>query len=232
MNADIFGKAIAAFYETKKEQLIIVKNEAFEDDEIKTSYLFRDFNNMPLLEQKALKLCNGEILDIGCGAGSHSLYLQHQEKKVYALDLSKKAIDICKKRGVLNCITKDFYNTEGTYDTLLLLMNGSGIIGKLNNFTSFFNKVKELLNPKGQVLMDSSDLIYLYENENNEFWVETSKYYGEMSYQISYKDEISNPFDWLYVDFNTLKRASQIHGFNCELIFEGDHYDYLARLSL
>ncbi len=234
MQYDIFGEAIKAYFKTKQEQIITVINEDFDDDEIKVSYLFRDFNEMPALEQKALQLAEGKILDVGCGAGSHTLYLQNSKKKwVKAIDTSVGAIDVCSKRGVVNALCNNFYNHKGKYDTLLLLMNGSGIIKKLENFNTFFSKVKELLNPNGQLLIDSSDLIFLFENEKGEYWVDASKgYYGELQYQISFNNLISEQFDWLYVDFNTLKRACQLHGFTCELVLEGEYYDYLARITL
>ena len=234
MQNDIFGLAITAYFNTKKEQIITVTNQDFDDDLIQVSYLFRNYNQMPSIEKKALDLCKGNVLDVGSGAGSHSLFLQNERKlNVTAIDTSPGAIETSKKRGVTNANTTDFYNHSGSYDTILLLMNGSGIIGKLNNFNSFFSQLKKLLNDGGQVLIDSSDLIYLFEDENGEYWIDAAKgYYGELSYQISYNNKSSEVFDWLYVDFNTLKRACLLHGFNCELVLEGEHYDYLAKLSL
>lgn len=230
---DIFGEAIKAYYQTGKEQLIKVHSDNFEDDEILVSYLFRSFEEMPEIEQKALQLCRGDILDVGCGAGSHSLYLQNKGCKVKAIDTAVGAIEICGKRGVLNAQLEDFYRHKESYDTILLLMNGSGIIGELKNFSAFFSHLKTILNPNGQVFIDSSDLIYLFENENGEFWVDASKgYYGEMKYQVSFNRDTSEVFNWLYVDYNTLQRAAHFSGFNCELIIEGEHYDYLARLSI
>jgi len=234
MQHDIFGEAITAYFNTKQEQIITVSNQDFDDDQIPVSYLFRTYTQMPKIEQKALQLAKGAILDVGCGAGSHSLFLQNEKKlNVVAIDTSIGAIDICKKQGIHQTYTENFYDHQGKYDTLLLLMNGSGIIGKLDQLNTFFNKTKELLNPNGQVLIDSSDLIYLFENEKGEYWIDAKKgYYGELTYQISYNHKSSEVFDWLYIDFNTLKRACQINGFECELVLEGEHYDFLAKLSL
>jgi len=234
MDIDVFGAAIQDYYSNKKESFIKVISEDFEDDEISVKYLFRSFNKMPIIEQKALEWSTGHVLDVGCGAGCHSLYLQNEKKiTVTAIDSSKGAIEILKKQGIQTAYCEDFYSHNGKYDTILLLMNGSGIVGKLDNFTAFFNHLKTLLNKNGQVLLDSSDLIYLFENENGEFWVDASKgYYGEMTYQIAYKNLKSAPFDWLYVDYNTLQRAAAINGFACELVHTGDHYNFLAKLSM
>ncbi len=234
MENDIFGAAITDYFETGVPNSIIVRSNEFDDDEIPIPYLFRTFPKMPKIEQKALDLSFGKVLDVGCGAGSHSLYLQNKKKlDVTAIDTSAGAVNICKKRGVITVSNIDFYNHKGKYDTILLLMNGSGIIGTLNNFASFFDKLKSLLTSNGQVLIDSSDLIYLFEDENGEYWVDAAQgYYGEMQYQLDYKNKTSQKFDWLYVDYNTLQRAAVFNDFNCELITEGDHYDYLAKLTL
>ncbi|WP_010522119.1 class I SAM-dependent methyltransferase [Aquimarina agarivorans] len=234
MENDIFGAAITDHFTSGIDNSITVKSSEFDDDEIPVPYLFRSYAEMPKIEQKALNLSYGNVLDVGCGAGSHSLFLQNNVKlKVTAIDTSAGAITICKKRGVNSAFTEDFYSHKGTYDTILLLMNGSGIVGTLNKFKLFFDALKTLLNPGGQVLIDSSDLIYLFENENGEYWVDASQgYYGEMNYQLEYKNKISQKFDWLYVDYNTLQRAAIVHDFKCELITEGNHYDYLAKLTL
>lgn len=233
---DVFGNAISDFFHHGKAEDIVVHSDDFDDDEIPVDYLFRNFQEMPPLEKTALKRCHGKILDVGCGAGSHSLFLQ-QEKKldVTAIDVSKKAIEICKLRGVNDARCEDFFQLKNEkFDTILMLMNGSGIVGKLRNLESFFQQLKTLLSPKGQVLIDSSDLSYLFEHDKDGgIWVDTSKgYYGELNYQIAYKNEISEKFDWLFIDFETLKFAAETNGFQCEMILKGEHYDYLAELTI
>lgn len=234
MQNDIFGQAIRDYYHSKKENSIKVLSNDFDEDEIPIPYLFRTYKKMPKIEQRALELSNGKVLDVGCGAGSHSLYLQDTKKlNVTAIDTSAGAIEICKEQGLTNANNTNFYEHTGAYDTILLLMNGSGIVGTLNNFSAFFKHLKSLLTPNGQVLIDSSDLIYLFENENGEYWVDASQgYYGEMQYQLSYNHQTSEVFDWLYVDYNTLQRAAAVNGFTCELLLTGDHYDYLAKLTV
>jgi len=232
---DIFGEAIKDFYYKKNSEDIIVKAPDFEDDIIPVSYLFRSYKEMPLLEQKALDLAYGKILDVGCGAGSHSIYLINKGfTDVQAIDISQGAIEICKKRGVIQASALNFSELNGEqYDTLLFLMNGSGIIGKLDAIDYFFSHCKSLLKPNGQILIDSSDISYLYTDEDGAFWVDPSSgYYGEMQYKLAYKKEESDWFDWLYIDFNTLQNAANANGFLCELITEGENNDFLAKLTV
>ncbi|WP_029038515.1 class I SAM-dependent methyltransferase [Salinimicrobium xinjiangense] len=233
---DIFGKAITAYYESSDEEDIIVHSADFDDDVIPVPYLFRSYEEMPELEQKALQSCRGRVLDVGCGAGSHSLYLQEERGlKVTAIDTSAGAIDICKKRGVIDARNIAFEELSGEkFDTILLLMNGTGIVGKMRFLDAFFQQFKNLLNTNGQVLIDSSDLIYLFDaDEDGGIWIDTSEgYYGELTFSLSYKGETSDTFQWLYLDFDSLYLAAGKNGFKCEQIFEGAHYDYLAKLTL
>ncbi|NNE04069.1 MAG: class I SAM-dependent methyltransferase [Eudoraea sp.] len=206
-----------------------------EKDTIPVSYLFRDFKDMPPLEQEALKRCYGDVLDIGCGAGSHSLYLKKRGLHVTSLDSSEGAISVCKQRGLQHVVCSDLLDFGGQqFDTLLLLMNGIGLVGKIQNLNTYLQHLKGLLKPTGQILFDSSDILYMYEEEEDGgFLVPTENdYYGEVSFVLNYKDLTSAPFSWIYLDYNTISRAAQYHGFQCELVRKGPHYDYLAKLSL
>lgn len=225
---DIFGLALESFYTHQDKTSIKVHNEDFYDDEIPVEYLFRTYQQMPELEQIALDLCKGRILDVGCCAGSHSLVLKSRELEVLPIDISPKSIKICNKRGLKEAKCLDFFELENEkFDTILLLMNGIGIAQTLDNLDFFFEKLECLMHPNGQVLLDSSDLVFLYENELDE----TDDYYGQMTYKISYKKSVSNAFQWLYLDFDLLKKEASKRGFLCELMFEDEHYGFLAKLK-
>ncbi|OXB23669.1 SAM-dependent methyltransferase [Flavobacterium tructae] len=233
---DLFGKAMYDFQTNNSPENIITETSISEEDEMSVDYLFRSYNEMPKLEQKALQLAFGKTLDVGCGAGSHSLSLQNDRNlELVSIDISKNAIETCKLRGVKNAIVKNILDfEEEKFDTIILLMNGVGIFGKLENCNKYLSKLKSLLNPGGQILLDSSDIIYMFdEDEDGGKWIPSDNdYYGELVFNISYKGEKEEPFDWLYLDYNTLQNAAAANGLKCELILEGDHYDYLAKLSL
>ena len=229
---DLFGTALLDYHHGNYTEDIITSTNISDDDELPLPYLFRDFKAMPKLEKRALKLAKGCVLDVGCGAGSHSLYLQEQGLKVKAIDISKGAIEVAKKRGVLHAEIKNILDETETFDTILLLMNGTGIFQELSEVSKYLKHLKTLLNEGGQILIDSSDIKYMYEDEDGGFWIDTNaNYYGELDYFLSYKGEEETPMKWLYLDFNNLEFACESVGLNCELIAEGKHFDYLARLS-
>ncbi|MCM4151648.1 methyltransferase domain-containing protein [Arenibacter sp. N53] len=234
MAKDILGNALLDYQSGNYTEDIKTYSSLDEEDIIPVPYLFRDFKKMPPLEQKALKYCKGSVLDIGCGAGSHSLYLQKKGFSVTALDNSPGAIDTCQKRGLEQTVLSGIHDFDlHKYDTLLMLMNGIGIVGKLKNIDSFFTHLKSLLKPKGQILLDSSDIIYMYdEDEDGGYWIpDDQDYYGEVTFEMEYKGEKSEPLDWLYMDYNTLQRAANANNLACELVSKGKHYDYLAKLT-
>ena len=231
---DLFGKAILDYQTGNNPEDLITETSISEADEMSVAYLFRDFKEMPKLEQKALSLSKGKVLDVGCGAGSHSLYLQEKGFDVTSIDISPNAIKACELRGLTKAKVQDVMALENEkFDTVLLLMNGAGMCGKLKNITKFLQKLKSLLTENGQILVDSSDIIYMFDDdEDGGKWIPgDSAYYGEVQFKVSYKGETEKPFDWMYIDYNTLQNAAISNGLSCELIIEGEHFDYLARLS-
>jgi len=229
---DLFGQALLDYQNGNYTEDIITSTDISSEDTLPIAYLFRSFQDMPKLEQKALKLAQGKVLDVGCGAGSHSLYLQETGLSVKAIDISEGAITVCKKRGISNTEIKDILNEVDTFDTILLLMNGTGIFQELLQVSNYLNHLKSLLNPNGQILIDSSDIKYMYEAEDGGLWIDmNTNYYGELDYFLSYKGEKEKPLKWLYLDFNTLLTACHSVGLQCERISESEHYDYLAKLS-
>ncbi len=232
---DPMGAAILEFQKTGKATRLRVLSSMFDEDEIPVKHLFRTYKDMPRLEQKALDLARGRMLDVGAGAGCHSLELQDRGADILAIDISPLSCEAMKLRGIsqVQCINLFDPRLTGPFDTILMLMNGTSIIGQLKNMPDFLQRIRQLLAKDGQVLVDSSDLKYLYENEDGTYDIDLlGPYYGQVDYQMVYRKVKGNPFDCLYVDFDTLKLISESNGFVCEMIEEGDHFDYLAKLTL
>ena len=231
---DPMGAAIYDYHKTGKADTLVVRSSMFDDDEIPVEDLFRRFEDMPRLEQIALEQAQGRILDVGAGSGCHSLELLKMGKDVVAIDISPLSVNVMLERGV-PARQVNFYDPafEERFDTVLMLMNGTGIIGNLDNIGQFFQRLRNLLNPGGSVLIDSSDLRYLFLEEDGSLMIDLADdYYGQLDYQMQYKDVVGEPFDWLYLDFNTLAYYAEEYGFSAGLVAEGEHYDYLARLTL
>jgi SAM-dependent methyltransferase len=231
---DPMGAAIADFYKNGIAGRLRVLSSMFDEDEIPVAHLFREEDEMGELELKALELSKGRILDVGAGAGCHALALQDRGMEVTAIDVSPLSVEVMTKSGIDDARLVNLYDETlcEKFDTILMLMNGSGIIGKIANMPQFFARIDSLLAEGGQVLMDSSDLIYLFEDEDGGVDVDLAgDYYGEVDFTMQYKNIKGETFDWLYIDFETLAFHAAENGFEAELVMQGEHYDYLARLT-
>ncbi len=230
---DPMGAAIYDFHKNGTADVLRVFSSQFEEDEIPVADLFREYDDMPELERIALDEASGDILDVGAGSGCHSVALMKMGKSAVAIDISPLSVEVMKERGV-DALQVNLYDEsfDRKFDTVLMLMNGTGIIGNLDNMPVFFERMKQLLKPGGSILIDSSDLRYLFEEEDGSLMIDLADdYYGQLDYQMQYKDVHGEPFDWLYVDFDTLAFYAEESGFDAVLLAEGEHYDYLAKLT-
>ncbi|WP_240642465.1 methyltransferase domain-containing protein [Nonlabens xiamenensis] len=233
--SDVYGSALSDYHQGNYTEDLQVLSSIMEDDVLPLPYLFRTWEDMPALEKIALDACRKKVLDIGAGSGCHSLVLEQRQLEVNALDQSPGACRVLKDRlkYTTQVYQESIWEHKGTYDSLLLLMNGTGIFGSLDRVTWGLSHLKQLLAPGGQILIDSSDLKFLFEDEDDGgLWVPSSQtYYGAVDFQWKYRGMTSPSFDWLYLHAELLESYAVAGGFDMEILMEGDHHEYLARLS-
>lgn len=224
---DPMGRAIAEFHKTGTADKLRVFSPMFEEDEMPLDTLFRTYDAMPEIERRALDMAKGRTLDVGAASGCHSLVLQERGIDVTAIDISPLSVETMKNRGIKKVFEQDFFTLEGQrFETILLLMNGFGITGTLQRMRDLFRQLDKILALGGQLLGDSSDISYVFDG-----YMPDTEYYGELTFQMQYKDTIGEPFPWLYIDADTLKQVATDNGYHAEIIAEGGHYDYLARIT-
>ena len=225
---DVFGEALKDYFRGQFKDPLILHNSYGEPEEMPVEVFFREEEDLPGLEKFALGTCHGKILDIGAGAGSHALILQKRDHDVTALEISPVAVQIMQHLGVEKVINADIRTyTEQRYDTLLLMMNGIGLVETLEGLRHFLRHARTLLHADGQLLMDSSDISYLYEDIDR-----PDHYFGEIRYQYEYKKNKGNWFGWLYIDQETLFETAKAEGWLMQVIYENDDDQYLARLIM
>lgn len=232
---DPIGNAVWDYLNGKTSESILVRTDIAEDEHLSPAYFFREFDQMPVQEQEALKRVKGKVLDVGAGAGTHSLWLQDQGFDVNAIDISPLLCDTMRKRGVRNVLLIDIYTLQGQrYDTILLLMNGAGVAQTLPGLERLLLHLKTLLNPGGKILADSSDLLYLFTDENGDTWIDIASdtYYGEMQYQLSYKNIKGKTFPWLFVDPESFITIANQCGFKLVDKISGAHFDYMVEIRI
>lgn len=229
---DPIGAAIQDYSNTRKPADIIVSSDICEDDIIPVEVLFRSYDEMPELEKQALDRCEGKVLDVGAGAGVHAKVLSDNGHDVFAIDISKGAVTYMQTKGIKSDKVAFMNLKDQKYDTILLLMNGIGVAGKLSELENFLKHAKSLLNPGGRILCDSSDIKYLYEDEDGSMWIDlNSEYYGNFRFQMKYKKEKGPWFDWLYVDFDNLFQSAKKAGLKASKVYEQEDH-FLAELTI
>lgn len=230
---DPMGQAIYHYFHYDDNTPIKFNTNITEGEELPVSHLFRKYREMPFIEKEALRLVKGKVLDVGAGSGAHSLYLQNNGFDVTSIDVSELSCEIMKEQGLKNVICDDIWTFEAEgYDTIIFMMNGIGLVKNLKGLQFFLEYIKSFLSSNGQILLDSSDIKYMFYDDDDLCLDMNLDYYGELEYQLTYKHYNSKTFPWLFVDFDRLRNIAFNFGWTTELIYEDHHFHYLARLTL
>lgn len=227
---DVQGKALWEYFKNNKNKKpLILHNDYGKPEKMPKEVFFLDHAELNDLDLYALSMCRGRILDVGAGAGRHVLPLQ-STNDVTALEISPLCNKIMAERGVNQIIEEDIFNfnPEEKYDTILMLMNGIGLAGSLDGVKALLKKCKQILAENGQIIFDSSDISYLYRDT----FFPKDRYFGEVTYQYEYKQEKGKEFGWIYIDKNTITKVASQVGYHCQVIYQGNNDQYLARLKL
>jgi|SRR6476661_292167 len=232
---DILGQALLAYHHGRNSAALTVHCNVADDETLPVAYFFRSLLQMPELERLALDECRGRVLDIGAGAGCHSLELQSRGFTVKALDVSAGAVQVMTERGVQQVAQHGLFEAlpanELPYDTILLLMNGLGLAGSLAGLDKFLAHARTLLAPGGQILATSSDISYLYEDEDGALRINLNgPYYGEIEYAFGYDGRRGDTFPWLFIDAALLSDAAEAAGYTADFLGEDEEGQYLVRL--
>ncbi len=205
-----------------------VSSPCFEMTHMTGQEMLRSYSTMNRVEQKALALCQGRVLDVGAGSGCHSLYLQEQGSEVHAIDISLGSVQVMQLRGVENAYHRNIYGEQhASYDTLLMLMNGLGICGTLDGLNLLLQHAQSFLAKGGTIIADSTDLRSLLGEVDD-----ASGYYGETEFVMCYKGKKSAPFPWLYVDFETLSQLVTYNRLQCEQVIVEPSGHYLVAIYI
>ena len=196
-----------------------------------------DFFREPRLyemDAMALDLCRGRVLDVGGGAGIHSLCLQEQGFDVGAVDICPEAVAIMRDRGVRDVRLGEIMAfAGGPFDTLLMLGHNIGMLETLGNLAPFLNHARTLTAPGARILMDSVDVRIRDNVEARAYHqanIDAGRYFGEMRFALEYAGTRGPLFGWLHVDSDTLAaRAAEI-GWRTTVVMQQPDGNYLAQL--
>jgi SAM-dependent methyltransferase len=229
-----FGLSLRSYFHGVKGAEVEIRREDGLTAPLPAGYFFREEPDLSGIETEALKLCRGHVLDIGAGAGTHSLALQKKGFRVTAIDIDPELVKILFSRGVKNIRQADFFEfEEGTYDTLLMLGHSIGICGDLAGLDRFLHQAKKLLKPGGQILLDTTDVSKSTDPQNltyHEANLKLGRYIGDIVFRMEFGRIIGPFFHWLHVDPGMLKEKAEKAGWQVEILMELENGEYLARV--
>jgi 2-polyprenyl-3-methyl-5-hydroxy-6-metoxy-1,4-benzoquinol methylase len=230
-----YGQSLIDFYDGDTSAKIVVHRDDGLRSDLSMGGFFRTPTDFSPLEEAAMQLCRGHVLDVGAGAGCHSLALQDRGIRVLAIDVSPHATEIMLRRGVreVQCIDVFEYR-GGPFDTLLMMGHGIGMVEDLSGLDRFLGHAHELLKPDGQIVLDSLDVRctddarHLAYQEANRL---AGRYLGEIRMHFTYKEQKGPAFGWLHVDSETLTDHAETASWSCQVVYREANGDYLARLT-
>jgi len=228
-----FAAAMRQYFAGDASAKIVAHNDFGERDEYSMAYFYREPAEFPPLEQTALELCRGRVLDVGAGAGCHSLALEERGIAVTALEISPELVAIMEARGVSNvyCCDVNDFEADHPFDTILMLMNGLELAGTLVGLEQFLSSIHRLVKADGQILADSTDLRAAYGSGPGRMYRGDGRYVGEVVMQLEFGGARGAPFPRLYVDPDALAEYAEQHGWDCVVVSHNDAGGYLARLT-
>jgi len=226
---DVFGKALMNYYNSDKTKIRLRRDDNYLDEEDLGVY-FSGYDDFPEYEKKILKHADGKILDIGCGAGRHSLFLQKKGCSVVGMDFSKLAIKVSKIRGLKNCVLASAFSLpfkKNSFDSVLLMGNNFGICG--NNSENFLRKVYDVTSENGKIIAVSTNPEDTKKQEHlkyHELNRKSNKPVGLVNIRIEYKNTIGNWFELLLLGVNELKVLCEKTGWKIKQIVKGENGVY------
>ncbi len=241
MSSDAYephGAAVLDYFQGNASAAVTMHSEGGKTKEVPASLFFRTAASLLPLEDLALELgvaAGGRVLDVGAGAGCHSLILQEKGVEVCAVDVVPVLVEVMQQRGVRDARCADIFEFSAPpFDTILLLMNGTVIVERLARLVPFLDHLRRLLKPTGQLLLHSADLRRLTdpaELARLEARRQAGRYFGEFVTQLEYKGKKGATFTVLAVDPETLAQEAAKARWSCEVLGEHEEKGYLARLQ-
>ncbi len=152
---DLFADALWQFFVAGYADLVTEREDGYAREE-DVSWYFTTARDFPKHEQQALKFARGKVLDIGCGAGRHSLYLQKRGLAVTAIDVAPELVQLAQARGVKDARVADACKRlpfrAGEFGTALLFGNNLGIAGTPQKLRRMLRELHRVTATRGRIL--------------------------------------------------------------------------------
>ncbi|UCD96031.1 MAG: class I SAM-dependent methyltransferase [Candidatus Bathyarchaeota archaeon] len=231
---DTYGQEIMAFHQGRKVSEVVERDDGYIEDSMSLSTYFSNYDDWAPKEQQAISFVQGRVLDIGCGAGRHALYLQKQGFTVLGIDISPLAIEVCRQKGLKNTeVTsiEDVAFPPDSFDTILMMGNNFGLFGNFEKARKLLNRFYTMTSEEALIIASSRDP-YQTENSAHLQYHAHNKKNGRMGGQvrirIRFGENIGRWFDYLLVSQAEMKEILSDTGWKVKQLLETENPDYFA----
>jgi SAM-dependent methyltransferase len=228
---DAYGQAMLdSFLGKHCSALIIERDDGYIDNDFPVAAMLRSSPRFwPQLDRIAMKYARGRILDVGCGAGRHAIYLQKSGKSVMGIDVSPLAIRTSRLRGLKNarvCSIADVSRKLGTFDTILMLGNNFGLFGSPSRAKRLLKRFDDMTRGDARIIAKCIDpyatslpqhLAYHRLNRSRD------RMPGQLRIRVRYKNYASPWFDYLFVSVKEMNRILYNTGWRIAQTFSDHH---------
>ncbi len=237
---DAFGKYILAQYEAilKGQPItaeIVERDDNYIDFGSMSGMYLRPYKWWDKLEQQMVDRARGKILDIGCGAGRHSLYLQEKGFDVTGIDNSAGAIDVCRLRGLEHAFVRSVYEIDkfelNSFDTILMLGNNFGLFGDAENGKVILHKIHRITKENAQIIVETLNP-YMTDDETHlkyhKLNIERRRMVGQIRLRIRYGNTVGEWFDYLFVSPEEMEGIINDTNWQIKEFINSDKANYFA----
>jgi SAM-dependent methyltransferase len=236
ISQDAYGQQLLAQYHSQTANVeIIERDDRFIDTGSEAGLYFRDYKQWSSLEREVVKLAKGRVLDIGCGAGRHSLYLQEKGFDVTGIDISPGAVKVCKLRGLKKAFTRPITEVDkfkpGTFDTILMLGNNFGLFGSAKAAKSLLQKLYRITSSDARIIAGTRNP-YKTSNPNHLQYHRLNRKRGRMPGQIRmrvrFEKTVGAWLDYLFVSPEEMEDVLRETGWQVEKFIAPTEANYFA----
>jgi SAM-dependent methyltransferase len=234
---DAFGRELLDYMNGQNRCEIIERDDGYLDVNADLSVYFEPFEDWPAHHRRAIRYAKGRVLDIGCGAGRHAIYLQRKGLDVTGIDVSPLAVKVSRMRGLRDARVMSVTNISprmGPFDTLVMLANNFGLFGNTRRAKWLLKKFRRNTSDDAVILAESMDPVTnataihrRYQKRNREL----GRPPGQLRLRLRYRQYRTPWFDYLLVSKNEMKRIVRDTGWHIEQFVDSGGSIYIAVLK-
>ena len=230
---DAFGQALMALYNGRDSFEIIERDDGY-FDAIETRAYFTKYEEWSPFEQKAMEFAKGSVLDVGCGAGRHSLYLQQKGLDVFGIDISPLSIEVCRLRGLRKAEVMSIEEVDfppDSFDTVLMLGNNFGLFGSFERARLLLKRFHEMTSEDALIIAATRDVYKTDKPDHLEYQRlnrERGRMSGQVKIRVRFHRYASKWFDYLMVSKQEMEDILDGTGWKVQEYLDSDGANYIA----